>query len=97
MDIICNSLILLSHDKYLYYNQLCQRDVKYLEKSKQGLYSTDYCIKAQIRDYKVKLNKENYVENLGEKPYREPKDKFVQTSVKWRKKCILTLYQELML
>ena len=93
MDIICNSLILLSHDKYLYYNQLCQRDVKYLEKSKQGLYSTDYCIKAQIRDYKAKLNKQ-ICEN---KHIGNRKIKFVQTSVKWRKNCILTLYQELIL
>ena len=75
LDIICNSLSLFNQDEYVYYNQLCQRDVKFLEKNKQGLYSTDYCIKAQIRDYKAKLNKENYVENLGEKLYREPKDK----------------------
>ena len=46
-----------------------------MEKSKQGIYATSYCIKAQIREYKARLHKTNYVEGLGVKNNKEPKDK----------------------
>ena len=72
---MCNTLSKLNQDEYVHYSQLCQRDIKFLEKSRQGLYATDYCIKAQIWKYKAKLHKENYVEGLGDKNHREPKDK----------------------
>ena len=46
-----------------------------MEKSKQGIYATSYCIKGQIREYKARLNKTNYIEGLGVRNIKEPKDK----------------------
>ena len=65
LDVMCNSLSLLNQDEYALYNDLCQRDIKFMEKSKQGIYATSYCIKGLIREYKAPLKKTNYVEGLG--------------------------------
>ena len=67
LDVICNSLSLLSQEEYVLYNKLCQRDTKFVQKSKQGIYATSYCIKGQIREYKARLNKKNYIKGLGVK------------------------------
>ena len=65
LAIVCNSLSLLNEGEFSHWNELCGRNCNFLEKSKHGLYCTDYDIKEQQRIFKVKLNKIGYIEKLG--------------------------------
>ena len=46
LDIMCNSLSLLNQDEYVHYSQFCQRDIKFMDKSKQGIYATENYVEA---------------------------------------------------
>ena len=64
-DIVCNSLSLLNEGDFAHWNELCARDCNFLEKSKLGLYCTEYDIKDQQRIFKAKQSKMDYIEKLG--------------------------------
>ena len=56
-DIVCNSLNLLNEGEFAHWNELCARDCKFQEKSKLGLYCTDYDIKDLQRIFNSKQRK----------------------------------------
>ena len=66
LSIICNSLSILTEIELTHWNQLCQRDCLFLEKSKQGIYVSDFDIKNEHNLYKAKMSKIDYIEKLGE-------------------------------
>ena len=66
LSIVCNSLSLLTELELTHWNELCQRNCLFLEKSKQGIYVSDFDIKTEQRLYKAKMSKLDYIEKLGE-------------------------------
>ena len=78
LSIICNSLSILNELELNHWNQLCQRDCLFLEKSKQGIYVSDFDIKDQQRLFKAKKSKNDYVERLGQQNLKKSPKKEVQ-------------------
>ena len=78
LSIICNSLSILNELELNHWNQLCQRDCLFLEKSKQGIYVTDFDIKDQQRIFKAKMSKNDYVQRLGQENLRNSPKRKIQ-------------------
>ena len=76
LSIICNSLSIINELELNHWNQLCQRDCLFLEKSIQGIYVSNFDINYQLRIFKAKMSKNDYIQRLGQENLRNsPKQK----------------------
>ena len=48
-----------------HWNKMCGRDCLFKEKSKSGIYSTDFDIKMEQRLYKKNMSRLDYIDKLG--------------------------------
>ena len=65
LNIMCNSLGLLTNLELEHWNKMCGRNCLFKEKSKYGIYSTDFNIKMEQRIYKKNMSRMKYINNLG--------------------------------
>ena len=65
LSIMCNSLSLLTELELNHWNELCGRNCLFKEKSKSGIYATDFDIKTEQRIFKAQMSKLDYIEKLG--------------------------------
>ena len=78
LAIICNSLSLLNELEFSHWNELCQRNCHFLEKSKHGIYITDFDTKEEQRIFKAKKSENDYIEKLGHQNLRKSPKRNVQ-------------------
>ena len=67
LNIMCTSLGLLNSLELEHWNTICARNCLFKEKSKAGIYATDYCIKTEQRKFKKEMARLNYIDTLGSK------------------------------
>ena len=67
LSIMCTSLGLLNSLELEHWNTICGRNCLFKEKSKAGIYATDYDIKTEQRNFKKEMARLNYIDTLGNK------------------------------
>ena len=71
---MCTSLGLLTSLELEHWNEICGRDCLFKEKSKAGIYATDYDIKTEQRNFKKKMSRLDYIDTLGTKISKKSKN-----------------------